>query len=186
MKHAGYEVAVYASTQELLDRLPSDGNPSCILLDVRLPGLSGPELQERLMDIRSTLSIKFISGYTEIPLTVRVLKAGAQDFPTKPVVSNELFRAIDARAAVVRPHRSRQHEQADRRYAGNHRAHDQSSPPRSDGENAGPVAGRANVFAERAALVPGDGKSRRTNIGKSHCSPGDWARQQAPPLIRAR
>jgi len=62
MKHAGYEVAVYASTQELLDRLPSDGNPSCILLDVRLPGLSGPELQERLMEIRQKIGMVFQEG----------------------------------------------------------------------------------------------------------------------------
>ena len=51
LKHAGYEVATYASAQHLLDRLPSEGEPGCILLDVRIPGMSGPELQERLTNL---------------------------------------------------------------------------------------------------------------------------------------
>ena len=54
LKHAGYEVATYASAQQLLDRLPSESVPSCILLDVRIPGLSGPELQSRLSELGST------------------------------------------------------------------------------------------------------------------------------------
>jgi FixJ family two-component response regulator len=95
LKHAGYEVAVYSSAQEVLDRLPGDSIPSCLLLDVRIPGLSGPELQARLNEIGSTLPIIFISGYTDIPVTVRALKAGAQDFLTKPVSSDDLFPAIE-------------------------------------------------------------------------------------------
>jgi FixJ family two-component response regulator len=92
---AGYEVTVYASAQQLLDRLASASIPSCILLDVRIPGLSGPELQERLIELGLSLPIIFVSGYTDIPLTVRALKAGAQDFLTKPVASDELFRVIE-------------------------------------------------------------------------------------------
>ena len=56
---AGYEVATYASAEHLLDRLPSDSELGCILLDVRIPGLSGPELQERLSKLGSTLPIIF-------------------------------------------------------------------------------------------------------------------------------
>jgi RNA polymerase sigma factor (sigma-70 family) len=108
LKHAGYEVAVYASAQELLDRLPSDSIPSCILLDVRLPGLSGPELQARLNELGSTLPIIFLSGYTDIPVTVRALKAGAQDFLTKPVASDDLFPAIERALARHKTSREQQ------------------------------------------------------------------------------
>ena len=70
-KHAGYEVATYASAQHLLDRLPSESEPGCILLDVRIPGLSGPELQERLNELGSTLPIIFLTGYPDVRTTVQ-------------------------------------------------------------------------------------------------------------------
>jgi FixJ family two-component response regulator len=92
---AGYEVATHASAQHLLDRLPSEGVPSCVLLDVRIPELSGPELQERLSELGSTLPIIFLTGYPDIPVTVRAIKAGADDFLTKPVSSDVLLLAIE-------------------------------------------------------------------------------------------
>ena len=95
LKHAGYEVATYASAQHLLDRLPSESVPSCILLDVRIPELSGPELQERLSELGSTLPIIFLTGHPDIPTTVRAIKAGADDFLTKPVSSDELLQAVE-------------------------------------------------------------------------------------------
>ena len=95
LKHAGYEVATYASAQHLLDRLPSDSVLGCILLDVRIPGLSGPELQERLSDLGSTLPIIFLTGYPDVRTTVRTIKAGAEDFLTKPVSSDQLLQAIE-------------------------------------------------------------------------------------------
>ena len=91
---AGYEVATYASAQHLLDRLPSESLPSCIVLDVRMPGVSGPELQSRLSELGSTLPIIFLTGYFDIPATVRAIKAGADDFLTKPVSSDDLLEAI--------------------------------------------------------------------------------------------
>jgi RNA polymerase sigma factor (sigma-70 family) len=94
VKHAGYEVATYASAQHLLDDLPSEGVPSCLLLDVRIPELSGPELQERLSELGSTLPIIFLTGYLDIRATVRAIKAGADDFLTKPVSSDDLLEAI--------------------------------------------------------------------------------------------
>ena len=94
LKHAGYEVATYASAQPLLDRLPSESVPSCILLDVQLPGC-GPALQTRLSGLGSTLPIIFLTGHPDVPTTVRAIKAGADDFLTKPVSSNELLRAIE-------------------------------------------------------------------------------------------
>ena len=105
LKHAGYEVATYASAQHLLDRLPSESVPSCLLLDVRIPELSGPELQERLSELGSTLPIIFLTGHPDIPATVRAIKAGADDFLTKPVSSDDLLQAIEraiARHEVTR------------------------------------------------------------------------------------
>ena len=95
LKHAGYEVATYASAQHLLDRLPSESVPSCILLDVQIPGMGGPELQARLSELGSTLPIIFLTGHPDIPTTVRAIKAGANDFLTKPVSSDELLQAIE-------------------------------------------------------------------------------------------
>ena len=95
LRHAGYEVAVYASSQELLDRLPSDSIPSCILLDVQIPDLDGTALQKRLRELGSTLPIIFLTGYLNIPVTVRAIKAGAEDFFIKPVSSDDLLPAIE-------------------------------------------------------------------------------------------
>jgi RNA polymerase sigma factor (sigma-70 family) len=94
LKKAGYEVAIYASAQHLLDRLPSDSVLGCILLDVRIPGLSGPELQGRLAELGSTLPIIFLTGYPDVRTTVRTIKAGADDFLSKPVSSSQLLTAI--------------------------------------------------------------------------------------------
>jgi len=105
LKHAGYEVATYASAQHLLDDLPSESVRSCLLLDVRIPELSGPELQERMSELGSTLPIIFLTGYPDIPATVRAIKAGADDFLIKPVSSDDLLQAIEraiARHEVTR------------------------------------------------------------------------------------
>ena len=95
LKKAGYEVATYPSAQHLLDRLPNESEAGCILLDVRIPGLSGPELQGRLSELGSTLPIVFLTGYPDVPTTVRTIKAGAEDFLTKPVSSDQLLQAVE-------------------------------------------------------------------------------------------
>jgi FixJ family two-component response regulator len=95
LKKAGYEVATYASAQHLLDRLPDESKFGCILIDVRIPGLSGQELQGRLTELGSTLPIVFLTGHPDVPTTVRTIKAGAEDSLTKPVSSDELLRAIE-------------------------------------------------------------------------------------------
>ena len=84
----------------MLERLPGAANRSCILLDVRIPGLSGPELQTRLGELGSTLPIVFLTGYADTATTVRTIKAGAEDFLTKPVSSEQLIDAIER--AMVR------------------------------------------------------------------------------------
>jgi RNA polymerase sigma factor (sigma-70 family) len=95
LKKAGYEVATYPCAQQLLDRLPDENGPGCILLDVRIPGLTGPELQTRLVERGFTLPIIFLSGYADVPITVKTIKAGAQDFLTKPIASEQLLGAIE-------------------------------------------------------------------------------------------
>jgi FixJ family two-component response regulator len=95
LKNAGYEVVAYPSAQQLLDNLPDESGPSCILLDVQIPGLSGPDLQARLSDLGSTLPIVFLTGHGDIPTTVQTIKAGAQDFLTKPVSSDQLLGAVE-------------------------------------------------------------------------------------------
>ena len=110
LKKAGYDVATYPSAQQLLERLP-DGNASgCILLDVQIPGLSGPELQVRLNALGSSLPIVFLTGHADIQTTVKTIKAGAQDFLTKPVSSEQLLGAIEralAQHGIARAQRSR-------------------------------------------------------------------------------
>jgi FixJ family two-component response regulator len=95
LKKAGYAVATYVSAQQLLDHLPDEDQPGCILLDVRIPDLSGPELQDRLGEAGSTLPIVFLTGYGDVPTSVRAIKAGAEDFLTKPVSSEQLLRAVE-------------------------------------------------------------------------------------------
>jgi RNA polymerase sigma factor (sigma-70 family) len=99
LKHAGYGVATYQSAQHLLDRLPNESELGCILLDVRLPGLSGPELQARLRELGSTLPIIFLSGYADIPTTVRTIRSGAEDFLTKPVSTDQLLQTVERAVA---------------------------------------------------------------------------------------
>ena len=95
LRIAGYEVETYSSAQLLLDRLPASEKPGCILLDVQMPELSGLELQSRLIELRSILPIVFVTGHADTPTTVRAIKAGAEDFLTKPASSEQLIAAIE-------------------------------------------------------------------------------------------
>lgn len=105
LKLAGYEVATYASAQDLLDRLPDDEGPGCILLDVQIPGLTGLELQSHLAGLGSRLPIVFLTGHADTATTVRAIKAGAEDFLTKPVSSEQLIEALER--ALARQQRER-------------------------------------------------------------------------------
>jgi len=93
LQKEGYQVETFSSAQQLLDRRPGQAESGCILLDVQLPALSGPELQRRLSELGSTLPSVFITGHADISTTVQALKAGADDFLTKPVKSGELVGA---------------------------------------------------------------------------------------------
>ena len=104
---AGFEARGYASTGEfLLQPLPD--RPGCVLLDVRLPGPSGLDLQAALQRQGVALPVVFLTGYADVASSVRAMKAGAVDFLTKPVERAALFDALQralARAAVQRPAR---------------------------------------------------------------------------------
>jgi FixJ family two-component response regulator len=95
LEGAGYRVVTYASGQQLLDQRPDESSPGCILLDIQMPGLSGPELQSRLTEFGSTLPIVFLTGYMDITDTVKALKAGAHNFFIKPVRSDELLKSLE-------------------------------------------------------------------------------------------
>jgi RNA polymerase sigma factor (sigma-70 family) len=110
LKKAGYAVTAHPSAQHFLDRLPQEDQPGCILLDVRIPNLSGPELQEKLGKLGSTLPIVFLSGYADVSITVKTIKAGAEDFLTKPVSSEQLLAAIEKAMAHQEAARGPKHK----------------------------------------------------------------------------
>jgi FixJ family two-component response regulator len=110
LKWAGYDVESYSSAQQLLDRLPDPDAPGCILLDVQMPGLSGLELQDRLTERGSILPIVFVTGHADTPTTVRAIKAGAEDFLSKPASSEQLIDAIERAMARYEAARHQQSE----------------------------------------------------------------------------
>jgi FixJ family two-component response regulator len=111
LRHAGYVVRVYSTAAEFLTQLPTEAG--CLVLDVRLPGPSGLDLQERLATSENPLPIVFLTGHGDVHKTVRAMKAGAVDFLTKPVEASVLLEAVAraiARDAENRVVRARQHE----------------------------------------------------------------------------
>jgi FixJ family two-component response regulator len=102
----GIESATYGSTRELLDAgLPDQ--PSCLVLDLRLPGSGGLELQEQLAEAGAGVPIIFITGHADVPTSVRAMKAGAVDFLAKPFREQEL---LDAVHQALRHDEARRHE----------------------------------------------------------------------------
>ena len=97
----GLHVEAFASAQEFLGSQRLDV-PGCLVLDVRLQGLSGLELQKRLAEADIELPIIFITGYGDIPMTVQALKAGAVEFLTKPFRDQDLLDAIQQALALDR------------------------------------------------------------------------------------
>jgi FixJ family two-component response regulator len=111
LRNAGYAVRVYSTGDEFLTQPPTEAG--CIVLDLRLPGRSGLDLQQRLTTAENPLPIVFLTGTGDIPKTVRAMKAGAVDFLTKPVEAPVLLDAVHraiARDAENRVVRARQDE----------------------------------------------------------------------------
>ena len=107
----GWQPALFESAQEFLARLPNVV-PSCLILDVNLPDLSGLDIQQRISDEKFSTPIIFITGYGDVPTSVRAMKAGAAEFLTKPLDDEVLIEAI--RAAVLRSEANLKREGAQR------------------------------------------------------------------------
>ncbi len=107
---AGYQVRTYASAGEYLIEPPSPDMAGCLVLDLRLPGPSGLDLQQALTRMESTLPIIFLSGYGDVAASVRAMKAGACDFLTKPVEKDSLLAAISNALSQARKARAKRHE----------------------------------------------------------------------------
>jgi FixJ family two-component response regulator len=99
LRHEGMEVETFRSAQDFLAR-PRASVPSCLILDVSLPGLNGLELQKRISGEQQDMPIIFITGHGDIPMTVQAMKAGAVEFLTKPFADHVLLSAI--RSAIDR------------------------------------------------------------------------------------
>jgi FixJ family two-component response regulator len=106
IRAAGWQPEIFASAQDFLSH-PRAAAPCCLILDVTLPGLNGLELQQQIGD-RADMPIIFITGYGDVPMTVRAMKAGAIEFLTKPLKDEVLLDAI--RHAIGRSRDALRHE----------------------------------------------------------------------------
>jgi FixJ family two-component response regulator len=105
IRSAGLQVETFASAQEFLAR-PGAEAPSCLVLDLQLPGLSGLDLQKRMAEVGMEIPIVFLTGHGNIPASVQAMKAGAVEFLTKPFDEQDLLQAIQE--AVERDRRNRE------------------------------------------------------------------------------
>lgn len=105
IRSAGLQVETFASAPEFLAR-PAAETPSCLVLDLELPGLSGLDLQKQMAESGLEIPIVFLTGHGDIPASVKAMKAGAVEFLTKPFDEQELLRAIQE--AIERDRRTRQ------------------------------------------------------------------------------
>jgi FixJ family two-component response regulator len=133
----GMSVEVFATAQAFLSA-PRGNAPGCLVLDVRLPGLSGLDLQRELAGAGATLPIVFLTAHGDIPMTVRAMKAGAVEFLTKPFRSQDLLDAIRHAIDLDRRGRTERAELAELR-----QRYD-TLTPRERNVMAGVVAGRLN------------------------------------------
>jgi FixJ family two-component response regulator len=109
MRSVGLRVELFASVREFLDSADPTG-PGCLVLDVRLPGRSGLEFHDDLIKANVHLPVIFMSGYADVPMSVRAMKAGAVEFLTKPVRHQDLLDAIQL--AIERDRARRDDESA--------------------------------------------------------------------------
>ena len=133
----GMAVEVFPTAQAFLDA-PRGDAPGCLVLDVRLPGLSGLDLQRELANSSATLPIIFLTGHGDIPMSVHAMKAGAVEFLTKPFRGQELLDAI--RHAIDRDRAAR----TERRELADLRSRYDTLTPRERDVMAGVVAGLLN------------------------------------------
>ncbi len=111
IESVGLKVKTYTRATDFLNEY-NPAQHGCLLLDVRMPGMSGPELQLKLNALSATLPVIFISGHGDVPLAVRVMKAGAVDFLTKPFNDQVLLESINKALRLDRSWREKQLENA--------------------------------------------------------------------------
>jgi FixJ family two-component response regulator len=105
IRSAGWRVDTFVSAQDFLGRLGAQA-PSCVILDLQLPGLSGLDLQQRMAEAGLEIPIVFLTGHGDIPASVQAMKAGAVEFLTKPLDEEKLLQALQE--AIERDRRIRQ------------------------------------------------------------------------------
>ena len=105
IRSMGWKAETFASAQEFLARVGVEA-PSCVVLDLQMPGLTGLELQKQMAEVGLETPIVFLTGHGNIPATVQAMKAGAIEFLTKPVEEQDLLKAIHE--AIERDRRTRQ------------------------------------------------------------------------------
>jgi FixJ family two-component response regulator len=111
LESAGVESTTFATPQEFLRHSPADV-PSCIVLDLRLPGMNGLEVQRALAESNVTTPIIFVTAFADIPTTVKAMKSGASEFLTKPVDADELLDAVSRALERDQAAREQQHERS--------------------------------------------------------------------------
>src|ERR1700680_272787 len=109
LESVGLEVELFGSTKEFLLGRPAD-RPSCLVLDIRLPGVSGLDFQRQLAEAKINIPIIFISAHGDVPMTVRAMKAGAVEFLTKPFRDQDLLDAVQSALEQDRARRQREAE----------------------------------------------------------------------------
>jgi FixJ family two-component response regulator len=109
LKSVGLHAEAFSTPQEFLRR-KAPGIPSCLVLDVRLPGMSGLDVQRKLIDSGIHIPVIFISGHGDIPMTVKAMKSGAVEFLTKPFRDQDLLDAIQQALERENESRQQQHE----------------------------------------------------------------------------
>jgi FixJ family two-component response regulator len=105
LRSAGWSALTFCAAQEFLDHVPTQG-VGCILLDVNMPGMSGPELHERLQALGLGFPVIYLTGQGNVPLSVQAMKRGALDFLEKPIDADLLLAAIDTAVAQHREHQA--------------------------------------------------------------------------------
>ncbi len=112
LESVGFNVKTFISGQDFL-KAKVQADLGCLILDVRMPGLSGLDLQEKLLSVKTQLPVIFITGHGTVPMSVRAMKAGAVDFLQKPFEEQELLDAINRAIARQREQKSK-NEEADK------------------------------------------------------------------------
>jgi DNA-binding NtrC family response regulator len=182
---AGLRVQAFASAQEFLTNWPRKA-PSCLVLDIQLPGISGLDLQQELAAGDAQIPIIFMTGYGDIPMTVRAMKAGAIEFLTKPFRDEDLLRAVDQ--ATKRGDQTEQAKKTPTQKPGDPK--DQRSGDISFPELVGKSAALRHMLQQVETVAPSDSTVLilgETGTGKELIASAvhQRSRRRDKPLIRA-